>query len=110
MLGGVAYLENSYLTRNGLEGVSALGTATLYLRHCDVRGNNGANGTNSGTKSMHCDPECHIRFKRCTGDVEAEKMFALHKPPHIPKPLMTAAPTMVAMTAVGVGTHILPVG
>ena len=70
MLDGVAYLENSYLTRNGSRAASALGASTLYLRHCEVRSNGGP---------MQCDPECAVRFRKCTGDAEAERVFAQYK-------------------------------
>jgi hypothetical protein len=63
------YLENSYLTRNGGRAASALGTSTLYLRHCEVRSN---------AAPIHVDPECAVHFRRCSGDAEAERLFALH--------------------------------
>ena len=73
MLDGEAYLENSYLSRNGARAVSALGSSILFLRHCEVRGNG------DGFPTIQLDPECEIKFSKCSGDAEAEKIFTQQK-------------------------------
>jgi hypothetical protein len=98
-LDSVVYLENSYLTRNGGSGASALGTSTLYLRHCEVRSN---------AAPMHVDPECAVHFRRCSGDAEAERLFTIHPasaafaPPSSPQGQTRASGTTLPLSPAGV--------
>ena len=109
-LDGTVFLEKSTIVRNH-GGISALGTGTLILKHCEIRGNDAGSvevdGVRVRVSALEVDEGVWASVRSCTGDDEARRKFALYGPKKAePKPNNPPKPIVAIVMAPGVGPAV----